>query len=226
MAKTDYFWTDIDQARQRLSGCVVNYDNEPVYIENVTRVDEDTTPRVIIYPCGVPMSGKGSRKKANSPKFDKFRSLPELGWMILNGGKMITYVLRRIVSTQIHGISASNTVCSTIYYSPDRASLIENGQRTNFSNVWPDPGFTAAQKGEYPSLAGILKNILPNTGIPFSLKYCVIQDGDGIVWLYRGLDKAGIFIGGDTLYLLHKKGFLREELMEDKLFTIDNIREM
>ena len=59
----------------------------------------------------------------------------------------------------------------------------------------------------------------------YGLHYAVIRDVDGIRWLYRDMDRVGLFFGADSLLLLSSKSFLREEIMADSAFTIGNIRE-
>lgn len=222
MAKTEYFWTDVGQAQERLIGSVIMYEDYPVYVRDVT-THEDGIPRVHFVKCS-DSKGEIFRKMANSPKFHRYRLLPSLGWFNMEGDGRTLFVDRRVVSTRTHGIYAGNTVTSSLV-TARREIQFDAGNRASFDYIWPDPGFSKAQKNEYPSMASILQRIKDGSAIAYSLRYCIIKDFEGMIWLYRNLDKVGLIIGNETLYIISSKAYLREEIMEDPAFSLTSIRE-
>jgi hypothetical protein len=88
-----------------------------------------------------------------------------------------------------------------------------------------DKGFCDSHNRKFPSLEKILANIKPGTSIAFSPLFCVVRAGDGLRWMYRETERIGIFTGVDTLNLISKYAYLREEIMNDDLFTLNNLRE-
>lgn len=220
MSKTPYFWTDLQQATERLLDTVVLYDNDPVLVRNLEPAD-DGDIRCYISMCGT----KGSenvRKKLSSPKFHRFRELPNLGWVNRRDrpGQAV-FLSRRVVATRQHGLSNNNVLC----YSLNNSGGVFTAGNISFYNVYTDAGFVESHKGDFPSLRTILDKIQPNTIMAYGLHYAVIRDADGIRWLYRDMDRVGLFFGADSLLLLASKSFLREEIMADRAFTIGNIRE-
>lgn len=222
---TDYFWTDVEQAQQRLGGSVVLYDGQPVYIDRVER-HEDGHPRAELRDC----ASRGEtipRKKLNSPKFKKFRELPNLGWCnpsegVSKGGAL--FCARRAVATRTHGISNSSIVVSNISYN-ENGSLSPQVGNYSFTNLMFNKGWVDAHNNEFPTLDSILNKIQPRTAIAFSRQFAVIRDADGVRWLFRDLQRVGIFTGADTLCLISRYAYLREEIMAEEKFTLNTIRE-
>jgi hypothetical protein len=103
--------------------------------------------------------------------------------------------------------------------------FLRNSGDYNLMHFIYDAGFDQMQRGEYPSMEATLLNIVPGSAIAISNKWCVNRDSRGIRWLYRNSDVVGLFTGVDTLNLLNKYSFLREEVMDDAVFTINTIRE-
>jgi hypothetical protein len=223
---SEYFWTDMGQADERLRNTVILYDNSPVLVEAILSGDnyDDKIHRISIRDCSNRNSGT-SRKTMNSPKFKKFRELPKLGWMNSDTFELgAMFISRNTARTRLHGLSDTNTRLANIRYNTqDGFPVFCYDYR--FMNFIYDSGFVNAHKGIYPSLDKILANIKECSSIAYNRNYCVIRDGTGIRWLYRGLDRVGMFTGADTLCILKKFSYLREEIMEDKSFTLNTIRE-
>lgn len=227
--KTGYFWTDIEQAQTRLIGCVVLYDGQPVYIDNVTNVADDDIPRahIRVLPCKE-QDGSNSRKMLNSPKFNKFRKMPNLGWMNVSSGAGAVFLARQTHRATKHGLTVGNVLITS---TPRRAAGDTNDMTAlvsgayNFSSVMFDKGFVDAHNGQFPSLESVLARIEEGSSIAFSRKYCVIRDYDGIRWLFRDTTRVGIFTGVDTLNLLSRHAYLREEVMDEPAFTVNTITE-
>lgn len=222
VVKTDFFWTDANQAAERLNQSVVLYDNEPVLIHEVLPNEVPIKASVLFLK-----DRSVKNKQLNSPKFGRFRKLPVLGWMnpVSDQGKLgvnAMFVTRRVISTRSHGLTGQNTVIHSLDRDHGRFILGYVG----FTSVISDRGFLDMHAGKYPSLSQILMNIADNSVLAYNHTYAVHRDGRGLRWLMRQLEPVGLFTGNDTLNLLSKFAFLREEIMEDDTFTLSNIREL
>lgn len=212
--KTDFFWTDTRQASERLEGCIILYDDYPVYIRGVTSHDDGHTRAMVEYLDG---TQKTSRKKLNSPLFERFRRLPNIGW--INNPKYGAMFVSRIPSRiRQHGLISSNVSVRSF------DSNILTGAPLGLFDLAKTSFFADMHKGKYPSLEDVLKNINNNTAFAVSRKYCVRQDTDGLTWLYREDTRVGI-ISGEELLLIKGKAFLVEEIMESPELTFDIIKE-
>lgn len=226
-SQTDYFWTDAGQAQERINHCVILYDDTPFYVESIDGGYDDGVPRAMLSSCGN-YTNKSNlvRKQLNSPKFKKFRELPRIGWTnLVDHAKYGVVFLSRVnTRTRVHGLSTNNVMAKYVTASDGNDPAIVTAP-INFGHVRTDRGFVDAHRGKFPSLDKILANIQENSGIAFSTKFCVIRDYNGLRWLYRNTDKVGIFTGADTLNLISRHAYLREEIMDDPAFTVNTIRE-
>jgi hypothetical protein len=225
--KPDYFWTDFAQATERLNHSVVLYDNEPVYVRELIGPDEfdDGIPRAVVINCATPRE-PAQRKMLNSPHFRRFRELPKLGWMNTTKSSIgSVFLARRVATTRVHGLTNGNVTMSKFLGTPDGSFTIQNGREFAFTDTVLDKAFAEMHHGRYPTLAGILANIREGTAIAYGRKFCVVRDQIGIRWLYRDTDRVGIFTGADTLNIISKFAYLREEIMADEAFTLNTIRE-
>ncbi len=218
---TEYFWTDLEQAQQRLTNSVVLYDGQPVLIAQVEEGD-DGIPRGQLYT--LPDLKTTVRKKLNSPKFKRFRELPPLGWINHHGRGQAVYAARRAVNGRVHGVSAGNTLISIVNQAAIHPVLQAGAM--SFNTLIGDKGFVDGHNNDFPNLKEILGRIKPSTAVAFARTFCVIADMDGVRWLYRGPDRVGIFAEPDVLSLPRKFSYLREEIMAEKLFILNSIREI
>lgn len=216
----DYFWTDTQQAQERLTNSVVMYDGLPVYISSVITGEdfEDGVPRALISNCGSPEDRDTvKRKKLNSPKFNRFRHLPKLGWINCYSRETnhAVYLKRKVRPTRTHGLCSNNV----FIYTPTGDFPI------GFESIVWDQGFVESQTNTYPPLEESFNTVNINSSIAISLKYCIHRDEDGIRWLLKDRSKVGLFMGSNTLYLFNTKRFLLEELQEAPEITCNEIRE-
>lgn len=228
MTKSDIFWTDFEQASERLYHTVVMYDGSPVFVQSLVNGlgHEDGDHRANLVTCDP--KREEMRKKLNSPKFKRFRELPTLGWFNASFKNFEAVLLtRRAVTTRLHGLSANNVLCHSFRNSitSDVNPVLVSTGDYNFNHFMYDEGFGQMQKGVYPSMVATLNNIVQKSAIAISPRYCITRDGRGIRWLYRLNECVGLFTGNDTLNLVASFAFLREEIMDDKAFTITTIRE-
>lgn len=224
--KNDAFWTDLQQAQERLAGSVVLYDDSPVYIEALedsAYEDGRIVPKARMLM--LPTLGEKNRVKKfiNSPHFHRFRDPVRLGWMN-DQACAATLFQRRPATGRSHGLTSGNCSIGAFNTGASGSSIVFGSDR--FTTLIFDKGFVDMHKGEYPSLDGILRNIEHRSSIAYSRVFCVHKDSDGVIWLYRHQERVGIFTGSDTLNLLGKFGYLREEIAADPAFTLNTIREM
>jgi len=173
----DIFWTDSAQARERLADTVVLYDNLPVYVNDIENGEnfDDGVPRANINFCGG-KEVKHQRKRLDSPKFNKFRSLPALGWV--NTTKYgAVFLYRRATRSRLHGLNSSN-VAGSFFYGMGEYQI------GLFDRAWEylhnTEAFVKSCADEYPSFAEILLNIQENSALAFSRKFAVYRDTLGL----------------------------------------------
>lgn len=230
----DMFWTDYQQANERLSGTVVLYDNEPVLIESVRSGDHynDAVPRAIIRPIkkgGVESEGK--RKRLDSPKFNKYRDLPALGFINPRETRKAIFLSRKIIRSRQHGLSNANVTGVSFAYhgrvDPGRDEYFTMALGAFSFEAWfYSEELTKMFNNEYPALNEILAKIEERDFIAYSRNFAVYCDTLGIKWLYRQGERIGFFTSNSCLTLLRKFRPYREEITEDKFFTIDTIAEI
>lgn len=217
----DIFWTDIEQARVRLLGTIVLYKDLPVYVQDITRgqgLANPRTPRILI--SDVEDTTKMVRKRLDSPHFNKFRSLPSLGWINRRQGQAV-FVERLPARIQQHGISQQNT---RVHHFNGDLALLDSG-RPDISQTFFNKYFKMSHQGLFPSLESILNNIQEGNAIAFNRDCCVTRDELGMRWLYHKTRKVGMFPGADTVVLANKFSYLRDTLQDDPTFTIGTIAE-
>lgn len=217
---TPFFWTDTQQAQERLEGSLVLYGREPVTLRNIREGEEGGSPRVDVTYCATPRT-PAVQKRLDSPKFNRFRSLPIIGWVNSPTGQPV-FLERRVIRARAHGLNDSNV---TVFDLGGKEYLIQPSRDFSFRDIWTTSGFVDSVKGDFPSLEDVLVHIKEKTIIAYSRRYAVLRDTLGIRWLYRNTERIGLFTGNDTLLLLQSTSFYKEEIMEDPLFTLNNIKE-
>lgn len=213
-----YFWTDFQQAQERLEGSVVLCGENPAYIRGLEE-GHDGIPVANLSICND--SKKIIQKKLDDPAFGRFRNLPVLGWVNTTKYSAV-FLERRLLRARTHGL-CDNSV--TVFDATRTADGLAPSREVSFRNIWPDAGFTDSVKNSFPSLEEILMHIREESIIAYSHTFAVLRDGLGLRWLYRNIERVGLFTGTDTLLLFPKTGFYREEIMDDPMFTLNHIKE-
>lgn len=236
MLKTDFFWTDVHQAIDRLSGTVVLYDDIPHYVAEIQEGTADNPcPRGIIIPCGSGTDKKlGHRKLLNSPHFKRFREPINLGWVnpITNVKllKQAYYIERNPIRARVHGLTSNNISVKKVIHNTDELGFctpfIENvGGHLSF--LTSDEGIIHTHKKNFPNMQDILKNIQSKEAIAYNNQYCIACNQFGTKFLYRQTTLIGIIQDTTNVLLLQKRfGYLRDEIMEDETFTLNAIQEI
>ena len=231
----DAFWTDAQQASERLLNSVILYDGNPVLVTGVRGADhfDDGIPRVSIKKIGAGTPDVSSeRKRIDSPKFNKYRALPTLGFMNVSRTRKAIFLERRTVRGRQHGLTNSNVKGVSLWA---QEKLIENSRNEylttplsgfHFESYYFSEDLKKMFNNEYPPLSDILANIRTREFIAYSRMFAVYKDTLGICWLYRADERIGLFTNNNTLSLVRKFRPYREEITEDVFFTLDNIAEI
>ena len=217
MQKTPFFWTDAGQAEERLRGSFILFDNQAVLVEAI-RGNRGETPlaTISIYP-----EGKRENISLADPRFNRFRIPLPQGWVNNLYHKRAFFVSRMPNRSRTHGMLRGNVRVATI----SKEGVMSGGGDYSFETIVVDPQYKAAINGEYPPLALLLDKIRSGTCVAFSKDLCLFRDNDGIRWLFLGEDRVGLFSGTDTLLLLSAFSYVREQLIEAREFTVNNITE-
>lgn len=204
------FWTDAAQATERLVGTFVLLGDEPVYVESirtnnsavVRRYNQDNT-------LEVPLDDK---------RFHRFRKLPKVGWFNSERRAEALFFDRRPVRSRLHGLGRHNVTVLRVGAELQQADA-------SYDREALDPGYHAANKDDYPSLEQVVTNLQERSTMALSPMYAVRRDDLGLRWLFRAKDKVGIFPDANTLLLVGKYNYLREELTESPIITTAKIQE-
>ena len=225
MPKTDYFWTDVGQAMDRILNTVVLYDNRPCLIDEI--LEHDDKPKAYIRFCA---TNDRQRKELSSPKFEKFRNLPSLGFVNLVNRGQLVLLQRAVVSTRRHGLNGDNVSVKGIINLADETRVpvfsSGGGRGSGFTpDIYHDPGFVNTHEKKFPSLDAVLQKLNASAAMAFDSSYAVLRDAVGVRWLFRNEQRVGFFADADTLILFTKYSYLREEITSNIRFTIKVIKE-
>lgn len=221
------FYENLEEAQRRLTGTVVLYDGEPVYIAQVSNVREDNTFRLWCQKLpnedlnlGIGDLPEGERpvnsfrKKINSPRFNKFRPF-EMGYINLfqtrAGGKLFfpVYLTRTPARRGKQGFNEGSYNCRD-----NRGG----DRRPSFVDIIFSEAFVEMIKGDYPSYREVVARVqdVEEGGIAVDRAFCVCKDREsGIVFLDYRSETVGI-ARADEILLSDKFSFLRETIVECK----------
>ncbi len=221
---SDFFWTDLSQASDRLSGCYIPYKDGVVYVRDVQQVPA-TFPNLPPSPVAVvdmfPPAPNRQRTEIplDDPGFFRFRKTLPKGWVNSHDKKNALYVSRTANRTTKHGFTTSNTKVGYL----DNGRLYFNDY--NITVVAPDEGYKQALNKDFPTLKETLECIRKSSVIAINDKAAVAMDAEQFRWLFFGRNKVGVFTGADSLLLMNKYAYLKEELYEMREMAISTIKE-
>lgn len=217
------FWTDVNQAQERLTNTAVNYDGKPAIIEEVY-TDRNGEPKATALLAS---TKNRVRLSLSDEKWNNFRDLPRLGWFNYvsaeRGSINPMFIERRAVNARTHGLTTNNTNT----YSTNALGLEKDRYNHLFEYLRND-GYleTADSEESFPKLSAVLMSLDESPGgVAFSRKFCVIVTEEGVKWLFRKTNRIGFFTGTDSLNLFPKNGFYKEELQACPNFDIANVKE-
>src|SRR3990167_4725119 len=106
---TEFFWTDIDQASEKLLECVILCDDTPVQVIEIRKTTDSKIPEIVIELLS---DGRILTLSLADDSFHNFRKLPQLGWMNLHNDKKPTciFLSRRLTRSRLHGLNNQNVI--------------------------------------------------------------------------------------------------------------------
>lgn len=225
--QTKFFWTDHVQAGERLNGTFILLGDDPIYVRGVVppTTSDDACPSMDYNPSG---GGSKARVRLDDPLFGRFRKLPVLGWVNCEKSRTGVLLERKPIRNRQHGLSDSNTMVGELGGQGMGADPYVIRWKTRdqaFTNVATDPGYASACKGEFPKLGEVITHIRPTSTIAISNLFAIFRDEEGLRWLYRLNHRIGVVSGADSLLLMDKYKFMKEELTEDPIISVQHIRE-
>ena len=207
----------VEEASMRLTGSVVLYDGDPVYVTNVTGVDnmEEGGGKDIfrVYATPLPFNierdvvDKQIRKYISSKKFNL--SAFKLGYCNLGTGKAV--FLSRVAMRQNRQGLTGDTLCI-------RSISGHNPMDVGFKELVASKGFVSCIKGIYPNYKEFdhEEKVEGLTSLALSRNIALQKDEDGLGLIYayhRGV-KCGYVKDGGRLFISNKFKFLKEEFEE------------
>jgi len=205
-------YENIHDAQMRLSGTVVLYDGDPVYIRDIGQKDpgdpKDDVFRV--YAEKLPRTGRDNlaemRKFISSKKFD----MAPFPMGFINRGGYAYYATRTPRRQQKQGLSEGTFFTTVPGFENEKAGL-------SFGNAVQSREFVDCIKGVYPSMEDAVKSIISGEAksVGISRTYALVGDRslDGLIYLYHKSEKVGFILDG-TLKLSKSAVCLKESLRE------------
>lgn len=203
----DTFWTDDVQASERLNESYIMKQNEIVRVVGVDNGSIVYRKAVDETPGRLPMA---------DPSWNKFRSLPSLGWINVSlTGKtkrvIAVYLRRSALRTRTHGINNSNTLVYDFVSGGER-ELVKS-RILNLATVFNKGSYHEEQP--FPAFRDVFPLLRPKDSIALSAKLAIHKDARGITTLYRKRKAVGFFPDINNLTLFADSTFYREDLQED-----------
>jgi len=211
-------YESLQEAEMRLSGSMVMYDGEPVYITGVTgAAPGDPKPdifRVYAVPLPLPHGVLGGRAAGNDEAFRRFISsrrfdfqTPRMGFVNYNNG--IYYCCRMPQRQQKQGLCNGTFFC--------REVVGQRGEGYNLNSFLGTQEFVDTIKGRYPTFPEAIEKLKTTDAlaVAFSREYAISMDDDldGLIFLYHKENKVG-FLMDDKITLSSKMMCLKEALVE------------
>ena len=217
MLKTEFFWTDQQQADERLRGSYILHNDSVVHIQEIQSNRGNPRAVVLRYP-----GNTAEHILLSDPGFNRFRKPLPVGWVNHLGTKKAVFVERRPTRSRTHGFNENNTMVRSFM---GRSMSLDASRDLRISEVCRDPMYAAAIKGEFPPIDTVLTKILKLTAIAVAPDLCIQRDNDGLRWLYLNTDRVGLFVDNDTLLLMSAYSYAKEQIAENPAFKISNIKE-
>ena len=210
--KKPFKWVDSAQAIDRLQGTYILYGNDPVYVHEI-RGDS-----ILIKNF---RTGTEHTVSLGDPLFHEYRKLPPMGWMNVRGRDAPSAVfLKRIpIRGRRHGLTTDGVVVQDV----SNNTLVRSSSM-NIGHALKNKGYLDLLDGHYPSLEETLEKTPKGCTVAFSRKFAIYKDYGGLSFLYRNAEQVGL-VSKDTLYTFPDTDFYKEELTEQKAFSL-NIKEL
>ena len=240
------FYENLQEARMRLEGTVVLYEDEPYILLTITDHMSDGIFRVYLDPLKKPVShvkqvpygwydepgmSRGQamdkfladnpgcgilRKHMNSPAFNRFRPFP-IGMVNSHLANDMIYIERGPTRQTFQGLTEAMLKGNIISIGPRR---VAPDYRVRFR----DGGLYAAIKNDYPDLMTAIaittEPSISNTACAFHREFGVVSGPVGSLFLVHKTDVVGFIPNNDNtlLYLDKQFEYLKEKINELQAF--------
>lgn len=199
------FWTDLNQANQRLNSSVVMFRDTPTYIRDVGGDGAH---------CYLLPKQENIVIRLNDEGWNDYRNLPRLGWVNLYDRGHAVFMERRPRRNSTHGLCNQNVHC---YQSTDNGPFVN---ARPFTDYIFDQGFADATAGKFDDMREVLSYLKEGSIVGISNNYAVGRDQIGIPYLMHRMKKIGVIIE-DSIRLPDSVSYLREELMAEEALKFE-----
>jgi hypothetical protein len=213
------FWTDANQAAERLDGTFVMLGDKVVYIRQIEGLDAFYTDPL----------AKTDLKRAplNSPLWHNFRKLPPLGWrnVALEGGRKsyvgAVYLRRRALRSRSHGYRADNVTPYSFFEEPGRVNIERN---LTLAYVYGDA--LNDDPNHYPEFKEAFDLLRPKGSAALSAKFALAKDADNLTWLFRKRERVALVPDNNTLLILRSMRFYADDIRANHILDTVDIQEL
>jgi len=199
------FWTDEEQAAQRLNGSLVLYDNAPALVDSV----EDR----LVHFYSASKQGEMLRAALNDEKWGKYRNVPACGWYNYDYRQHVRaiYISRFAARTRSHGLTRHN--CK--FFEMSNAGLADSATISLLRAATSTVMANCFKEG-YPTYQGLLDAgaLQEQRSFAINRNFALYCCWDNIPTIYHKKREVG-FVVANTTYLFAKHSYLREELLEN-----------
>ncbi len=211
---SDSFWTDDQQAAERLAETFILKGDEVVYVQTVEAGQ--------IYHKTLP-SGALQAEKLDSPVWNKFRKLPPLGWLNVSTNKFVgaVYMRRRAVRSRSHGLNNTNI---QVFGFHGNGGVLAGERLLSMTAIYgaglyKDPD-------QYPGFRDVFAVLKTDSSAALSSKFAIYKDAGGLVWLYRKRRRIGLIPDVATVLLFRGENFYREDILANHNILPVEVREL
>jgi len=210
----DRFWVDDQQANERLADTFIMKADEVVLVSAVENGS--------VYYRPLP-NGPQDRYPLDSPVWNRFRTLPPLGWLnvTVKGFVGAVYLRRKAIRSRQHGLSANNVNIFSFY---GNNGILAADRITGMGSIYGcglyrDPD-------QYSSFRETFEVLELDSSAALSAKFALYKDEGGLTWLYRKRRRIGFMADANTLFLLRSEKYYREDVEAHKNILPIEVREL
>jgi hypothetical protein len=214
------FWTDAQQADERLSGTFVLRDNKVVYIRMIDGLNALFTDPVGRAPL--------QAEPLNSPLWHNFRKLPPLGWRnvaVKNVARKpivgAIYLRRRAIRGRSHGYNANNVNLYSFFEEPGRVTAERN---LALGHVYGDE--LNDDPNHYPRFEEAYDLLRAGTSAALSNKFALNKDSDNLTWLFRKRERVGLVTDANSILVLRSMKYYADDIRANRDILPADIKEL
>lgn len=210
------FWTDDQQARERIVDSFVMKDDQVVYVDSIEdgRVSFRKVEEFHLF----------EQAPLADPSWNKYRTLPPLGWLniLVNTGRTrfagAVHLRRVAIRSRVHGYNGNNIIINQFV----EDTLTKSG--LTLKSVYACGLYRNPE--QYPNAEQAFASLRDGSAVALSNKFALFKDTKGLVWLYRKRRPVMLIPDVRTGLLLRSEKFYREDLEDNKDILPFEIKEL